>query len=108
MKTQYPKQLSPLFPNLVSVALSQLKTRLQRDYQKAYPGSGEIIHRVLDQEEARARQLSFFPHLILPDLVEVHFAELGFQPTKTSPDKVALSQPFTTAEPSNSAFALCG
>jgi hypothetical protein len=108
MKTQYPKELFPLFPNLVSVALSQLKTRLQRDYQKAYPGSGEIIHRVLDQEEARARQLSFFPHLILPDLVEVHFAELGFQPATTSSKKVAVSQAFTTAEPSKSAFALCG
>jgi hypothetical protein len=107
MKTQYPKQLSPLFPNLVSVALSQLKTRLQRDYQKAYPGSGEIIHRILDQEEARARQLSFFPHLILPDLAEVHFAELGF-PATTSTNEVAVSQSFTTAEPSKSALALCG
>ena len=108
MKTQFPKELSPLFPNLVSVALSQLKIRLQRDYQKAYPDSGEIIHRVLDQEEARARQLSFFPHLILPDLVEVHFAELGFQPAKTGRDEVALSQPFTTPKSSKSAFALCG
>ena len=108
MKTQYPKELSPLFPDLISVALSQLKIRLQRDYQKAYPGAGEIIHRVLDQEEARARQLSSFPHLILPDLVEAQFAELGFQAAKTSHDGAAVSQAFITAGPSKSALALCG
>jgi hypothetical protein len=108
MKTHYPQQSLLLFPNLVSAALGQLKTRLQRDYQTAYPDSGEIIHQVLDQEEARARALSFFPHLILPDLVEAHFSELGFQPAKTSSDKATASQDFAKAETSKSAFALCG
>jgi hypothetical protein len=107
MKTQYPKELSPLFPNLVSVALTQLKTRLRDDYKKAYPDSGEIIHRVIDCEEARARELSFFPHLILPDLVEAHFTELGFQPAITSRAAATPSQDFIAAETSNSAFALC-
>jgi hypothetical protein len=32
---------------------------------------------VLDEEEAKAWDLSFFPHLFLPDLVEAHIATLG-------------------------------
>ena len=108
MKTLYPNEPSSLFPNLVSVALRQLKARLQRDYQKAYPDSGEIIRRVLDHEEARAWELSSFPHLILPDLVEAHFVGLGFQPGGPSRHTAATSQDFTTAKMSKSAFALCG
>ena len=108
MITHVPKELAPLFPSLVSAALSQLKTRLQDDYQKAYPDSREIIHRVIDCEDVRARALSFFPHLILPDLVEAHFTELGFQPAETSLGAVVPSQDFTAAETSKSAFALCG
>ena len=108
MKTRYPQEpLSP-FPNLISVALRQLKTRLQQNYQKAYPDSGEIIRRVLDHEEARAWELSLFPHLILPDLVEAHFAELGFQPAEPGRDGTAALQDFTAAETSKGAFALCG
>ena len=108
MKTLYPKEPSSLFPNLVSVALRRLKTRLQRDYLKAYPDSGEIIRRVLDHEEARAWELSSFPHLILPDLVEAHFAGLDFQPGGSSRHTAAASQDFTTVKMSKSAFALCG
>jgi hypothetical protein len=32
----------------------------------AFPGLGEIIRIVLDKEEANARRLSSFPHLLLP------------------------------------------
>ena len=92
MKTHVPKELAPLFPELISVALSQLKTRLRDNYQKAYPDSGEIIHRLIDCEEARARELSFFPHLILPDLVEARFAELGLESAQASPDTTAASR----------------
>jgi hypothetical protein len=76
MKTPHLPDPAPAFPHMVSVALSQLKQRLQQDYQKAYPDSGEIIQLVLDQEEAKAREISFFPHLIMPDLVETKIAEL--------------------------------
>jgi hypothetical protein len=108
MKTLYLQEPSSPFPNLVSVALGQLKRRLQRNYQKAYPNSGEIVRRVLDHEEARARELSLFPHLILPDLAEAHFAQLGFQPAEPGRDTAAAPQDFTTAETSKSAFVLCG
>ena len=69
MKTDQPQEPAPIFAQMVSVALGRLKKRLQRYYQKAYPDSGEIIHRMIDEEEAKAWEISFFPHLILPDLV---------------------------------------
>ena len=80
MKTDQLLESAPLFPQMVSVALGRLKKRLQHGYQKVYPGSGEIIELVIDQEEAKAREISFFPHLILPDLVDVRIAKLALQP----------------------------
>jgi hypothetical protein len=75
----------PSFSKIVSIALGRLKKRLLRRYQKTYPDSGEIINLVLDEEEARAQQLSFFPHLIFPDLVDAHFTKL---PRKADNDPV--------------------
>src|SRR6266404_205847 len=70
----------------VSVAVSRLKQRLQRDYEEAYPALREIIHLVLDEEESKAWELSLFPHLLLPDLVEAHIANLNLQPAETKHD----------------------
>lgn len=98
----------PAFPKIVSIALGRLKKRLQRHYQKAYPDSGEIINLVLNEEEAKAQQLSFFPHLIFPDLVDAHFATLGLQPAKTRRDTASPSHHFTTTRMRKTAFALCG
>jgi hypothetical protein len=108
MKTHQTQQEAPLFPQMVSIALDQLKKRLQHDYQKAYPDSGEIIDLVLDEEEARAWEISFFPHLILPDLAEAHIAKLGLQPSQTRDAAAGLPHDFTKTELSKIAFALCG
>ena len=97
MKTDQPQEPAALFPKMVSIALGRLKKQLQHDYQKTYPDSGEIIHLVLDEEEAKAWEISFFPHLILPDLVDARIAQLGLQPAD-----------FTTTEMPKTAFALCG
>jgi len=97
MKTDQLQEPAALFPKMVSVALGRLKKQLQHDYQKAYPDSGEIIHLVLDEEEAKACEISFFPHLILPDLVDARIAQLGLQPAD-----------FTTTKMPKTAFALCG
>jgi hypothetical protein len=43
----------------------------------------EVIHLVLDEEESRAWNLTLFPHLLLPDLVEAHVAKLNLQPVET-------------------------
>ena len=77
-------------------AVSKLKNRLQRDYEQAYPGLRDLIRIVLDEEEAKAWDLSSFPHLFLPDLVEAHIAQLGLQPVRYdnlfAPVRVAAEQ----------------
>lgn len=72
-----------------------LKLRLQHDYEQAYPTLSEIIHLVLDAEEARARGMSAFPHLLLPDLVEAHVAKLNLLPVDTTEHEVAVPHDFT-------------
>src|SRR5215467_14881530 len=85
MKTNLPNELTKLaFLQTVGIALRDLKQRLRRDYERAYPNLREIIHLVLDEEELRAWNLTLFPHLVLPDLVEAHVAKLNLQPAKTS------------------------
>jgi hypothetical protein len=108
MKTDQPQEPAPIFASMVSVALGRLKKRLQRYYQKAYPDSGEIIRRVINEEETKAWEISFFPHLILPDLVDARIGTLGLQPTQTHHGTAGLSHDFTTTEMTKSAFALCG
>ncbi len=83
---QQPEAVTPVFLQTVSAAITQLKQKLQQDYEQAYPGLGEIIHLVLDEEEEKAWELSLFPHLVLPDLVEAHVATLGLQPAETKHD----------------------
>ena len=108
MKTDQLQDPAPLFPKMVSVALGRLKKQLLHDYRKAYPDSGEIIQLVLDEEEAKAWEISFFPHLILPDLVDARIAKLGLQPAETRQDTTGLSHDFTKTEMPKTAFALCG
>jgi hypothetical protein len=97
-----PEAVTPVFLQTVSAAITQLKQRLQQDYEQAYPGLGEIIHLVLDEEEAKAWELSLFPHLVLPDLVEAHVAKLDLQPAETKHDDVLVQHRFfeiPTAQP---------
>jgi hypothetical protein len=105
MRTQ--PQSVPGFLQTVSAAVTQLKQNLQHDYEQAYPGLGEIIRLVLDEEEKKAWELSLFPHLLLPDLVDVHIAKLDLQPAKIKHDDLRVPhRPFEmpTYQP---ALALC-
>jgi hypothetical protein len=115
MNTPKPKELDPMktdiqqvFLQTVSVALAQLKQQLQRNYEQAYPDLREIIHLVLDEEEANAWELSLFPHLLLPDLVEAHLTNLNLQPVETKHDDVFAPYGFNRIETGQSAFALSG
>ncbi len=115
MNTPKPKELDPMktdiqqvFLQIVSVALAQLKQRLQQDYELAYPDLREIIHLVLDEEEANAWELSLFPHLLLPDLVEAHITNLNLHRVETKHDDVFAPHGFNGIEARQSAFALCG
>src|SRR5438094_10644984 len=96
------------FPNLVSVALVWLKQRLQQDYERAYPDLREIVHLVLDEEESKAWELSSFPHLLLPDLVEAHIANLNLRPAETRHDDVFAPHRFDQIANYDPALVLCG
>jgi hypothetical protein len=108
MKTDQQNQSATVFLQIVSVAVAQLKQRLQQDYEQAYPDLREIIHLVLDEEEAKAWELSLFPHLLLPDLVEAHITNLNLHPVETKRDDVFAPHGFTRIQTRQSALALCG
>jgi hypothetical protein len=68
----------PIFLEILTTALSQLKNRLQQDYEQIYPDLSDIIRFVIKAEEAEALKLSpLSPHLVLPALVEEHMGQLG-------------------------------
>lgn len=83
MKTEHQSAAPAVFRQTLKGAVANLKTRLQHDYEQAYPELREIIHLVLDEEEVKAWELSSFPHLLLPDLVEAHVTRLNLQPAVT-------------------------
>ena len=105
MQTDQLNQASTVvFFQTVSVAVAQLKRRLQQDYERVYPDLGQLIHIVLEEEETRAWDLTLFPHLVLPDLVERHLASLNLHPVGTR-HPAADRHDIQTYE---SAFAVCG
>ena len=108
MKTEQPKNPAAVFLQTVAAAVGQLKKRLQQDYERAYPTLREVIHLVLEEEEANAWKLTLFPHLLLPDLVEAHVAKLNLQPAKTSQrDRFAFGH-FSPIPRYKPAAAFCG
>ncbi|HEY4255604.1 MAG TPA: hypothetical protein VGM66_00130 [Candidatus Udaeobacter sp.] len=108
MKTDQPKQTAAVFLQTVSVAVAELKQRLQHDYEQAYPALREIIHIVLDEEEAKAWDLSSFPHLLLPELVEAHITNLNLQPAATQHADLIAPREFHPVQTYQPALALCG
>ena len=108
MKTEHlPNPINTVFLQTVSAAMMQLKHDLQHDYEQAYPELREIIHLVLDEEESRAWNLTLFPHLLLPDLVEAHVATLNLQPVETKHENIFAhhDEEIAAYQP---ALALCG
>jgi hypothetical protein len=98
MQTDQQPEESAVFLQTLIGAVSDLKNRLQQDYQQAYPGLGNVIRIVLDEEEERARDLSSFPHLLLPDLVEAHMERLGLQPVSMRHDNLLAPGAFIEIE----------
>jgi hypothetical protein len=105
---QQSETATAVFLQTVSAAVTQLKQKLQKDYEQAYPALREIIHLVLDHEETRAWELSLFPHLLLPDLVEAHITKLDLQPVETRHDDVLVPHRFFEMPTYQPALALCG
>jgi len=97
-----------VFLQTIAVAVGQLKQRLQHDYEKAYPNLREVIRLVLDEEEAKAWELTLFPHLLLPDLVDAHIANLNLQTAKANHRDLFAITRFTPIPRYKSAAAFCG
>ena len=109
MQTEQQLETATLiFLQTVSAAVTQLKQKLQQDYERVYPSLGEIIHLIVDEEEAKAWELSLFPHLLLPDLVEAHVAKLGLQPAETKHEDVLVPHRFIEMPTYQPALALSG
>jgi hypothetical protein len=107
MKTEEHTDAAPGFPQTLTRAVSKLKNRLQRDYEQTYPDLGDLIRIVLDEEEAKAWELSF-PHLFLPDLVEAHIAQLGLQPVSIRDKNLFAPADFPEFENHQPTPVLCG
>ena len=95
MKTDQYQDPIAVFPQIVTNAVSKFKNRLQQDYERIYPDLGDLVRIVLDEEEAKAWELSF-PHLFLPDLVEAHITQLGLRPAEIRDDHVPAAAGFST------------
>lgn len=108
MKTEQHEPTTTVFLQTVALAMSDLKQQLQRDYEQAYPELAEIVHLVLDEEESRAWDLTNFPHLLLPDLVEAHIATLNLRPVETKHADVFALPHFNQQRVYQPAMALCG
>jgi hypothetical protein len=64
------------FAEKLAGAVAELKHRLQAHYERAHPAQTGLVRRAIAEAEARAWELSSFPHLFLPELVEARLAEL--------------------------------
>src|SRR5438552_17327392 len=107
MKTDESTKAATVFLQNLPGAVSKLKNRLQRDYERAYPGLGDLVRIVLDEEEAKAWELSF-PHLFLPDLVEANLAKFIFQPADTRHEAVLVPPNLPKMANNNPAWSSCG
>ena len=107
MKTEQTDPTKTVFLQTVGLAVDQLKHQLQHDYEQAYPELREVIHLVLDEEESRAWDLTLFPHLLLPDLVEAHLASLNLHRVETEHAGVFASR-HSEIQTDRPAFAICG
>ena len=69
-----------IFSERLTDAVAELTRRLQAHYERIHPGRSELVRNAIAEAEAMAWELSLFPHLFLPDLVEARIAELALQP----------------------------
>ena len=58
MKTEEHPATAAVFPQTIIAAVSELKDRLQQDYERTYPRLGEIIRIVLPRHRSMRRMPS--------------------------------------------------
>jgi hypothetical protein len=66
--------------NLVRT-IQDLRTRLQKSYERRFPGQSARIRHAIKEAEALAWSTSY-PHLFLPDLAEIEVTRLVSQPKR--------------------------
>jgi hypothetical protein len=98
MQTDKQPEANAVFFQTLTGAILDLRNRLQKKYEWAYPGLGNVVQIVLDEEEERAWDLSSFPHLLLPDLVETHMERLGVQAVSMRHDNLLAPGAFIEIE----------
>ena len=108
MQTDKQPEVNAVFLQTLTGAILDLKNRLRQDYEHAYPGLGNVIRIVVDEEEERAWDLSSFPHLLLPDLVEAHIERLGLQLAHTRHDDLLAPRRFHRNRERSALSGLCG
>ena len=96
-----------VFLQKVGIAIGNLKRQLRRNYERVYPDLREIIRLIVDEEESRAWDLTLFPHLLLPDLVEAHVAQLNLRAVETKHADVFATHARAELENHQPAIALC-
>jgi hypothetical protein len=75
-RTDSPADALKAFPEKLAGAVADLKNRLQAHHERNHPAQTGLVRRAIAEAEARAWELSSFPHLFLPELVEARLAEL--------------------------------
>ena len=108
MQTDQQTEVNAVFLRALTGAILDLKNRLQQDYEQAYPGLRNVIRIVLDEEEEKAWDLSAFPHLLLPDLVETHMERLGLQPVPVRHDEFVSARRVHRNRERSALSGLCG
>jgi hypothetical protein len=69
-----------VFCERLANAVAELSRRLQAHYERMHPNHRDLVRSAIAEAEAAAWELSSFPHLFLPDLIEARMAELQLQP----------------------------
>jgi len=108
MQTDQQPEATAVFLQTLTSAISDLRNRLQQDYERGYPALRNVIRIVIDEEEERAWDLSSFPHLLLPDLVETHMERLGLQPVPVRHDEFVSARRVHRNRERSALSGLCG
>jgi hypothetical protein len=69
-----------VFCKALTVALDDLKVRLQAQFERRFPGEAFRIRKAIEEAEVVAWRTRF-PHLLLPDLAEEAIAGLALSTT---------------------------
>jgi hypothetical protein len=65
IKMREEREIVPIFLETLRSEVSKVRNQLQQQYEQVYPGLGDIVRYVIDEEEASAWNLSpLSPHLI--------------------------------------------